>query len=94
MVASGNTLLDHAVGAGKTFTMIAAGMEQKRLGLIQRPLYVVPNHMLEQFSREFCQAWPAARLLVADKGSMARDNRRGLCRPRRHRRLGRHHHHP
>ena len=76
IVASGNTLLDHAVGAGKTFTMIATGMEQKRLGLIQRPLYVVPNHMLEQFSREFCQAYPAAKLLVADRASMARDNRR------------------
>lgn len=79
VVASGNTLLDHAVGAGKTFTMIAAGMEQKRLGLIQRPLYVVPNHMLEQFSREFCQAYPAAKLLVADRASMTRDNRRAFA---------------
>lgn len=59
--------------------MIAAGMEQKRLGLISRPLYVVPNHMLEQFSREFCQAYPAARLLVADRAAMARDNRRGFA---------------
>ncbi len=79
IVAGGNTLLDHAVGAGKTFSMIAAGMEQKRLGLIRRPLYVVPNHMLEQFSREFCQAYPAARLLVADKASMARDRRRAFA---------------
>jgi N12 class adenine-specific DNA methylase len=76
IVASGNTLLDHAVGAGKTFTMIAAGMEQKRLGLIARPMYVVPNHMLEQFSREFLQAYPAARLLVADKASMSRARRK------------------
>jgi N12 class adenine-specific DNA methylase len=76
VVASGNTLLDHAVGAGKTFTMIAAGMEQKRLGLIARPMYVVPNHMLEQFSREFLQAYPAARLLVADKVSMSRARRK------------------
>ena len=76
VVASGNTLLDHAVGAGKTFTMIAAGMEQKRLGLIARPMYVVPNHMLEQFSREFLQAYPGARLLVADKASMSRARRK------------------
>ena len=76
VVSSGNTLLDHAVGAGKTFTMIAAGMEQKRLGLVQRPIYVVPNHMLEQFSREFLQAYPLAKLLVADKDSMSRNRRR------------------
>ena len=76
IAASGNTLIDHAVGAGKTFTMIAAGMEQKRLGLVRRPMYVVPNHMLEQFSREFLQAYPAATLLVADKSAMGRDKRR------------------
>jgi N12 class adenine-specific DNA methylase len=79
VVASGNTLLDHAVGAGKTFTMIAAGMEQKRLGLIVRPMYVVPNHMLEQFSREFLQAYPGARLLVADKASMSRARRKAFA---------------
>ena len=78
MVSSGNTLIDHAVGAGKTFTMIGAGMEQKRLGLIRRPMFVVPNHMLEQFAREFLQAYPAAQILVADKDSMTRDKRRAF----------------
>ena len=68
IVSSGNTLIDHAVGAGKTFTMIGAGQEQKRLGLIQAT-YVL-NHMLEQFTREFLQAYPAAQVLVADKVSM------------------------
>ena len=76
VVQSGNTLLDHVVGAGKTFTMIAAGMEQKRLGLVQRPMYVVPNHMLEQFSREFYQAYPNAKLLVATKDQMTKDRRK------------------
>lgn len=76
VVQSGNTLLDHVVGAGKTFTMIAAGMEQKRLGLIQRPMFVVPNHMLEQFSREFYQAYPNAKILVATKDQMTKDRRK------------------
>jgi N12 class adenine-specific DNA methylase len=76
IVSSGNTLIDHAVGAGKTFTMIAAGMEQKRLGLIQRPMYVIPNHMLDQFSREFMQLYPGAKILIADKESMSRAKRR------------------
>ena len=76
IVSSGNTLIDHAVGAGKTFTMIAAGMEQKRLGLIQRPMFVIPNHMLDQFSREFMQLYPGARILIADKESMSRAKRR------------------
>ncbi len=79
IVSSGNTLLDHAVGAGKTFTMIAAGMEQKRLGLIARPMYVVPNHMLEQFSSEFRLAYPRARVLVADKDEMSLKRRRAFA---------------
>jgi N12 class adenine-specific DNA methylase len=79
IVSSGNTLIDHAVGAGKTFTMIGAGQEQKRLGLIRRPMYVVPNHMLEQFTREFLQAYPAAQVLVADKESMTKDKRRAFA---------------
>ncbi len=79
IVGSGNTLLDHAVGAGKTFTMIAAGMEQKRLGLIARPMYVVPNHMLEQFSSEFRLAYPRARVLVADKDEMSLKRRRAFA---------------
>ncbi len=78
-IQSGNTLLDHVVGAGKTFTMIASGMEQKRLGLIQRPIYVVPNHMLEQFSREFLQAYPSASIMVADKDSMSLAKRKEMA---------------
>ncbi len=76
IVSSGNALIDHCVGAGKTFTMIGAGMEQKRLRLIKRPGFIVPNSMLEQFSREFLQAYPGAKILVADKESMTRDKRR------------------
>lgn len=78
MVQSGNTLLAHVVGAGKTYTMIAGGMEMKRLGIIRKPAYVVPNHMLEQFSREFLQAYPNAKLLVAQKDEMTRENRRSF----------------
>ena len=70
-MTSGNTLLAHVVGAGKTFEMVAAGMEMRRVGLCQKPLYVVPNHMLEQFSREFLALYPDASLLVADKHSLS-----------------------
>ena len=76
VIQTGNTLLAHVVGAGKTFTMIGAGMEMKRLGQIQRPMYVVPNHMLEQFSREFLQAYPNANILVANQDEMAKDQRK------------------
>jgi N12 class adenine-specific DNA methylase/predicted kinase len=76
IIQNGNTLLNHVVGAGKTWTMIMSGMEQKRLGLIQRPMYVVPNHMLEQFSTEFLQAYPGAKLLVASKDHMSLARRR------------------
>jgi N12 class adenine-specific DNA methylase/adenylate kinase family enzyme len=76
IVQSGNTLIDHVVGAGKTWTAIMSGMEQKRLGLVQRPMYVVPNHMLEQFSREFYQAYPDAKLLIATKDNMSSAKRR------------------
>lgn len=79
IVQSGNTLMDHAVGAGKTFAAIAAGMEMKRLGMVQRPMYIVPNHMLEQFSREFLQAYPAARILVAQKTHMEAKNRKAFA---------------
>ena len=78
IVCSGNTLIDHCVGAGKTFSMIGAGQEQRRLGLIRLPMYVVPNHMLEQFAREFLQAYPAADILVADRESMTKDKRRAF----------------
>src|SRR5262249_9022061 len=67
VMSSGNTLLAHAVGAGKTFEMAAAGMKMKQAGLITKPLYVVPNHMLEQFAREFIQLYPNAKLLIAAK---------------------------
>jgi N12 class adenine-specific DNA methylase len=78
-IVNGNTLLDHVVGAGKTFTIVASAMEQKRLGLIQRPMVAVPNHMLEQFSREWLQAYPNAKLLIADKESMSKDRRKELA---------------
>ncbi|MFM7318743.1 MAG: DEAD/DEAH box helicase family protein, partial [bacterium] len=77
-MSSGNTLLAHVVGAGKTFTMSTAGMKMKAAGLIQKPLYVVPNHMLEQFAREFMQLYPNARLLVASRDDMVRDRRKAL----------------
>ena len=69
-------LLGHAVGAGKTATMAIAGMEMKRLGLVSKPAYVVPNHMLEQFSAEFLQAYPLANVLVATRDAAAADARK------------------
>ncbi len=77
-MSSGNTLLAHAVGAGKTFTMAATGMKLKEAGLVKKPMYVVPNHMLEQFAREFMQLYPNAKLLVAAKEDLARDRRKLL----------------
>jgi len=77
-MSSGNTLLAHCVGAGKTFTMAATGMKRKAAGLDNKPLYVVPNHMLEQFAREFMQLYPNARLLVAAKEDLAKDRRKLL----------------
>jgi N12 class adenine-specific DNA methylase len=77
-MSSGNTLLAHAVGAGKTFTMAATGMKMKQAGLIQKPMYVVPNHLLEQFAREFMQLYPNAKLLVAAKEDLSRDRRKHL----------------
>lgn len=71
-----NTLLAHAVGAGKTFEMIASGMKMKQCSLVRKPLYVVPNHMLEQFSREFYLLYPDAQLLVASKEDLAKANRK------------------
>jgi len=78
VMSSGNTLLAHAVGAGKTYAMAAAGMKMKQAGLITKPLYVVPNHMLEQFGREFMQLYPNARLLVAGKEDFTRERRKLL----------------
>ena len=77
-MSTGNTLLAHAVGAGKTFTMAATGMKMKQAGLIKKPMYVVPNHMLEQFAREFMQLYPNAKLLVAAKEDLTRDRRKLL----------------
>src|SRR6202790_4354030 len=77
-MSSGNTLLAHCVGAGKTFTMAATGMKMKQAGLIKKPMYVVPNHLLEQFSREFMQLYPNAKLLVAAKEDLGRDRRKFL----------------
>ena len=77
-MSSGNTLLAHAVGAGKTFTMAATGMKMKQAGLLKKPMYVVPNHMLEQFAREFMQLYPNAKLLVASKEDMTRERRKFL----------------
>ena len=77
-MSAGNTLLAHVVGAGKTFTMAATGMKLKQAGLIQKPMYVVPNHLLEQFAREFMQLYPNAKLLVAAKEDLTRDRRKML----------------
>lgn len=77
-MSSGNTLLAHVVGAGKTFTMAATGMKMKQAGLIQKPMYVVPNHLLEQFAREFMQLYPNAKLLVASKDDLTKDRRKML----------------
>jgi hypothetical protein len=77
-MSSGNTLLAHCVGAGKTFTMAATGMKMKQAGLIKKPMYVVPNHLLEQFAREFMQLYPNAKLLVAAKEDLTRERRKYL----------------
>ena len=77
-MSSGNTLLTHVVGAGKTFTMAATGMKMKQAVLIKKPVYVVPNHMLEQFAREFMQLYPTAKLLVATKDDLTRERRKRL----------------
>ncbi len=77
-MSSGNTLLAHVVGGGKTFTMAASGMKMKQTGLRKKPIYVVPNHMLEQFAREYMQLYPNARLLVAGKEDLTRERRKFL----------------
>lgn len=73
-----NTLLAHVVGAGKTYTMVAAAMELKRVGLARKPLFVVPNHMLGQFSSELLSLYPAANILVASKDDFEKEKRRTL----------------
>lgn len=79
IVTSGcNTLLAHVVGAGKTLEMICGGMESRRLGKASKPMYVVPNHMLEQFAAEFLRAYPGANILMASKDDLQGDKRRHL----------------
>ena len=75
----GNTLLAHAVGAGKTYEMTAAAMEAKRLGLCNKSLFVVPNHLTEQWASEFLQLYPAANILVATKKDFETKNRKRFC---------------
>lgn len=74
----GNTLLGHVVGSGKTFTMAAAAMELRRLGLCHKPMFVVPNHLTDQWAGEFLQLYPAANILVATKRDFERQNRQRI----------------
>ena len=75
----GNSLLGHVVGAGKTWTMTAAAMESKRLGLCNKSLFVVPNHLTEQWASEFLQLYPGANILVATKKDFETKNRKKFC---------------
>lgn len=75
----GNTLLAHEVGAGKTFEMVASAMESKRLGLCNKSLFVVPNHIVEQFGQEFLQLYPSANVLVTTKKDFETANRKKFC---------------
>lgn len=79
IVYGGNTLLAHEVGAGKTFTMAAAAQELKRIGLCSKSLFVVPNHLIEQWASEYLRLYPAANLLVATKKDFEKKNRRRFC---------------
>ena len=76
LYTSGNTLLAHEVGAGKTFEMVAAAMEAKRLGLCQKSLFVVPNHLTEQWASEFLRLYPSANILVTTKKDFETHNRK------------------
>ena len=75
----GNTLLAHVVGAGKTFTMVAAAQEMKRLGLCHKSMFVVPNHLIEQWASEYLQLYPSANILVATKKDFETKNRKKFC---------------
>ena len=75
----GNTLLAHVVGAGKTFEMVAAAQESKRLGLCNKSLFVVPNHLTEQWAAEYLQLYPSANILVASKKDSETNNRKNFC---------------
>jgi N12 class adenine-specific DNA methylase len=76
IIQDGSTYMAHAVGAGKTSAMIGAGMEMRRLGLVRKPMYVVPNHMLGQFAKEFYEQYPTARIAVADERRFHTDRRK------------------
>ena len=86
--------LFHEVGFGKTAEMVMGVMELRRLGLVRKPCIAVPNHMLEQFSREFLQLYPQAKILVTQKEDLQARPAAAVHRPDRHRRLGRRHHRP
>ena len=79
IIYGGNTLLGHVVGAGKTFEMVAAAQESKRLGLCQKSLFVVPNHLTEQWAAEYLQLYPSANILVATKKDFETKNRKKFC---------------
>ena len=79
VIYGGNTLLAHVVGAGKTYSMAAAAMEMKRLGICSKSMVVVPNHIIEQFASEWLNLYPAANLLVATKKDFQKENRRKFC---------------
>ena len=79
VIYGGNTLLAHEVGAGKTFEMVAAAMESKRLGLCHKSLFVVPNHLVEQWSAEILRLYPAAKVLVTTKKDFEKSNRKKFC---------------
>lgn len=79
IIYGGNTLLAYVVGAGKTYTMVAAAMECKRLGLCSKSMVVVPNHIIEQFAAEWLQLYPAANILVATKKDFEKKNRKKFC---------------
>lgn len=78
-IFSPNTLLAHVVGAGKTFTMAAAAMEMKRLGIVSKPMFVVPNHLIEQWGAEFLRLYPSANILLATKDDFEKSRRRAFC---------------
>ena len=94
IVASGSTYIAHSVGAGKSYAIAGAIMEQKRLGLINKAMLVVPGHCLAQVSREFLQLYPAARILVADETNFVKEKRSRLPGARGDGELGRGDHHP
>jgi N12 class adenine-specific DNA methylase len=79
IIYGGNTLLAHCVGAGKTYTMVAAAMESKRLGLCNKSMFVVPNHLTEQWAGDFLQLYPSANILVATKKDFETKNRKKFC---------------